>query len=835
MNTLQTVTKTRNLLRAAAVAAFLMLSSVLAAQTLWEGNAAVGAYGILPVRGLYGASNSFPRNTVVRVENLENGKSAEVIIVDRLENSSFLIVLSQEAGSSLGIGAAGVIRIRATLGQADKPAAYALSGDRAYSPDPDQNPAASAGETDGVERENTDDILAMSRFPSPETPSGEVPALPAGETSAAEPAVIPEPETVPEPEIVEAPGPEETPGPEITQMPVPENLPEPEAEIPDAAAAEPELAEAPPVQETPPVQEAAQAAEAAAGEPKTEERVKPPVITENEDSKAADLPETITPPEVTVVETPAERTEPEEPVVQVAEAQPETPAAVTPEEVPEAVAETPPEPEVETPAVAEMEPAELTPVEYPEPEEEVLTYVSDDLTEPADLPSGEELPLRGVPEPELSLAEAPEETVEVVTIPWRKPRGEAPLAILPTQLPEEPADLTMVQPADSEVPYAEPLERYQPETVAAVRFTPLLPVVPEPEPAVAEVPAEPAAEEPAGEGETLVVDSGYRAPAARSTNIAYSDLPEAPESLSRSPETPVPVNGYVKPGAPAEAAFGPAASPEEPAALAVDTTPPQVINGYMAPGTSEALLAEADEPLPKEPGTEPAEEVTAAEGEKPAVEPPAYTGEEEFVLVPAENRPPEIVEVPEAGEGAPEYTGTPGTLPDETVAALPAEPEFREPGLEPPAVPEVVSAPEPERAETEVAQAIPFLPETPAEPPVQAVPSGEAESIQKAPSKEPAAIPYGMVASAPVVRDLEKGSHYIQVGVYADEGGAESAVNRISSWSPVPVVVWVPEAGDSRYKVMVGPLSQDESGVMLYNLKSRGYRDAFLRKVVEIN
>jgi hypothetical protein len=32
------------------------------------------------------------------------------------------------------------------------------------------------------------------------------------------------------------------------------------------------------------------------------------------------------------------------------------------------------------------------------------------------------------------------------------------------------------------------------------------------------------------------------------------------------------------------------------------------------------------------------------------------------------------------------------------------------------------------------------------------------------------------------------------------------------------------------YKVLLGPLGRDESGSVLYSVRARGYKDAFLRK-----
>lgn len=162
----------------------------------------------------------------------------------------------------------------------------------------------------------------------------------------------------------------------------------------------------------------------------------------------------------------------------------------------------------------------------------------------------------------------------------------------------------------------------------------------------------------------------------------------------------------------------------------------------------------------------------------------------EIILEPSEARPPvveEVVEVP----------SVPDTVRAEPVAAPVEEPELAE-------------AAEPEKAaETEIAET--------AEP-VKAV-----ETI-----KEPAATEVD-ANSYNVTKALSKGSYYLQLGVYREEYSALALAGRLGSTYPVTVLV--AEGADfPKYKVMVGPLGADESGVVLYSFKSRGYPDAFLRK-----
>ncbi|MCK5153355.1 MAG: SPOR domain-containing protein, partial [Spirochaetales bacterium] len=80
-----------------------------------------------------------------------------------------------------------------------------------------------------------------------------------------------------------------------------------------------------------------------------------------------------------------------------------------------------------------------------------------------------------------------------------------------------------------------------------------------------------------------------------------------------------------------------------------------------------------------------------------------------------------------------------------------------------------------------------------------------------------------------VTRVLAEGSYYLQIGVYREQYSALDLAGRLGGTYPVTVLV--SENMDIlNYKVMVGPLGQDESGAVLYSFKSTGYPDAFLRK-----
>jgi hypothetical protein len=88
----------------------------------WEGAAATAPEGELPGNGRYIATNSFPRNTVVDIVNIETGKSTRVIVANNLDSPGLLAIVSREAAELIGMRAGSVSRIRMT--QPSDPVAY---------------------------------------------------------------------------------------------------------------------------------------------------------------------------------------------------------------------------------------------------------------------------------------------------------------------------------------------------------------------------------------------------------------------------------------------------------------------------------------------------------------------------------------------------------------------------------------------------------------------------------------------------------------------------------------------------------------------------------------
>jgi hypothetical protein len=106
-------------------------------------------------------------------------------------------------------------------------------------------------------------------------------------------------------------------------------------------------------------------------------------------------------------------------------------------------------------------------------------------------------------------------------------------------------------------------------------------------------------------------------------------------------------------------------------------------------------------------------------------------------------------------------------------------------------------------------------------PPVQ---DTVAEAESEAPAAE--AVPETFDGDIQVAFRLDPQYDYLQLGVFSSAGSARSTAARFSSVYPVMVL----NQDNALYKVLVGPLSPDESGALLLNFRSQGFRDAFIRK-----
>ena len=119
---------------------FFTLSALFAgAESYWEGAASMSRYGEFPVNGFYGASNSFPLNSVVEVTNPSTGKKAEIIIVNKLDDNNLFLLISKDAAEKLSIKEDEIVSVKARI---VKKFTTDESKEKDLSEDPDLNPSA---------------------------------------------------------------------------------------------------------------------------------------------------------------------------------------------------------------------------------------------------------------------------------------------------------------------------------------------------------------------------------------------------------------------------------------------------------------------------------------------------------------------------------------------------------------------------------------------------------------------------------------------------------------------------------------------------------------------
>src|SRR5271169_4037710 len=120
----------------------LLVPFVVSAAGFWDGNAALERGDAAFESGLYAASNSFPKDTRVLIENLDTGKTTAATITERIEGrSDILVLLSPKTAEALGIEQGTLASVRVTVTSSPNPAP-AQPSEQAYSLDPDLNPAA---------------------------------------------------------------------------------------------------------------------------------------------------------------------------------------------------------------------------------------------------------------------------------------------------------------------------------------------------------------------------------------------------------------------------------------------------------------------------------------------------------------------------------------------------------------------------------------------------------------------------------------------------------------------------------------------------------------------
>ena len=125
-------------------------------------------------------------------------------------------------------------------------------------------------------------------------------------------------------------------------------------------------------------------------------------------------------------------------------------------------------------------------------------------------------------------------------------------------------------------------------------------------------------------------------------------------------------------------------------------------------------------------------------------------------------------------------------------------------------VKEVTEVPTPEPTE-----------EVPAEPEQEAAPAEEVKEEVPAEPAEDILSRYITEESA-----LKKGSFYIQVASFSRKENAEALIKKYPRY---PYAVIITRSGS--YKILAGPLNEDEYGAVFERFKSYGFKDAFVKKI----
>jgi len=139
----------------------------------WEGSATVAPNGELPITGFYIATNAFPKNTVVDITNIENGRKTRVIVSNTLTSPGLLAVVSREAAELIGMRAGSISRIR--MIQPSDPMAYLRFTESMVT----QTPEYDSGNVIDEEK-LLDDVYKKDTFTPPDVVNqpGEKPSVP---------------------------------------------------------------------------------------------------------------------------------------------------------------------------------------------------------------------------------------------------------------------------------------------------------------------------------------------------------------------------------------------------------------------------------------------------------------------------------------------------------------------------------------------------------------------------------------------------------------------------------------------------------------------------------
>jgi rare lipoprotein A (peptidoglycan hydrolase) len=695
-------------------AVLLMLALLRMGAATWEGSAITGGAGEFPAEGLYAACNSFPRDSVIEVNNLENGKTVTVTIVSNVANPGVFIALSPKAAEALGIKPGSAVRVRAVSLAASEAEATLPAARAGISADPDFNPRVF------FEREKA----ALAAAAAAESSRPAVASAAPAQTSPAASSVQP---SAPAPAPVQ-PAAAAAPQTSASATPSAPAVAQPEQPAPSVASIK---------------SESSQPAEVLARSSK----LVPP-------EKTAPIPALTEP---SAYQAPAAAV-PAAPVVAV------QPAAV-PEKPDTASVEALQRPAGSAGPTALAALAEPKAPETPAPDvpESVLSRVPAPSAPPA-------VPLLGDAEP---LVHESDRGRQDEALALEKPSPSSGAAgmeaahLAEAELPGMPETVFVEKPsALAAAATAELAEAEAPESADAIgTLRPLAASAAEPMDVALAEPTAPKAPLQTG---VVAIGGGKPTPGQQPmAEMAEPDVPVPDESLVavKPTTTSTSVAANDEPGikSPVEAGTAP---------TAIVTERPEPLSPSMA-------VAALEEPSPA------AESPTGAfVAAKPAVQ----TSPETALAVPAVPSPTESITT---GPSAPASEG------EVTIALEPALPKPPEPAKE----------------------TVPVMVPTSPSPPAASVATIKGTGGMAEPP-----------TSLPIIQGLDKGAYYIQIGVYGSNDALIAASSGLRSSYPVAIERISTKRGDAAYRLYIGPIARDESGLALLKIRSMGYKDAFVRQ-----
>lgn len=294
------------------------------------------------------------------------------------------------------------------------------------------------------------------------------------------------------------------------------------------------------------------------------------------------------------------------------------------------------------------------------------------------------------------------------------------------------------------------------------------------------------------------------------------DEPE-PADEPVTPDEPAPVRRSEAPDA------GIASRPSPSRAAQTTTEPPEPPEPELTPDLEEQLAAEQpDMPTPEE--LDP--EVPRDENGQP------------------ENRLERAIERSLARRPQPRYFARRYRTEEVEEPADPEEPSIADHELPRMTDPRVPTEAEPVEPREERRPSV--EPTGPAEPTERAEATDPAEPAEdrEPPTREPRRVLDDLFDDDPVAQDLEvgkppddiplvdtlsSGSYYLQISAYRSRSSVAQLVDSLDERYPMAVTS-SGEDDNRLYRVFVGPLSRDERGAVLFEMRGLGYRDAFVRR-----